>query len=175
MRGIDTSSTATFGRCSWVGLERGDAVLRLGHDLHVGLAVDQHAQAGAHDAVVVRDQHADHEATLTSRPMRSVTVVPPPGAERMSSSPPARRARSTMPLRPSPAPPPLLAPRTTADGSKPCAVVADAQLEALVVDLHLHGHRRGAGVAADVRERLLQDPVDRRLHVLGQRVGLALG
>ena len=174
MRGIDTSSTATLGWCFWVGLERGHAVLRLCHDLHVGLPVDQHAQAGAHDAVVVGDQHADHEATLTSRPMRSVTVVPLPGAERMSSSPPARRARSTMPLRPSPAPPPLLAPRTTADGLEALTVVADAQLEALVFDLHLHGHRCRAGVPADVRERLLKDPVDRGLNVVGQSLRLAL-
>ena len=64
MRGIDTSSTATSGRCDWVDSSAADAVLGLGHHLHVVLAVDQHAQAGADDAVVVGDQDADHAGTL---------------------------------------------------------------------------------------------------------------
>jgi hypothetical protein len=37
-----------------------DAVLGLGDDLHVVLAVDQHADAGAHDAMVVGDQDSQH-------------------------------------------------------------------------------------------------------------------
>ena len=37
-------------------LDGGDAVFRLGDDLHAGLAVDQHAHAGAHDAMVVGDR-----------------------------------------------------------------------------------------------------------------------
>src|SRR4029078_8624072 len=77
---------------------RADPVVGLGHDLHVGLAVDQHLQPGADDPVVVRDQHPDHVGT------RKVIVVPPPGAERTSRSPPTSRARSAMPTSPRPGP-----------------------------------------------------------------------
>ena len=172
MRGIDTSSTATFGWCACVDSSAVDAVLGLGDDLHVGLAVDQHAQARADDAVVVRDQHADQDGTRWSWAIRSVTVVPPPGAERTSSSPPARRARSAMPLRPRPAPGPSLVASARQRGRVEAgAVVAHVQLEPLVAGLDVHRDGGGAGVAADVGERLLEDPVDRRLHVLGERVG----
>ena len=77
-------------------LHRLDAVLGLGRDLHVGLALDQHRQAGADDAVVVCDQDADHGSL-------SVTSVPAPGEERRSSSPPTSRARSAMPVEAQPA------------------------------------------------------------------------
>jgi hypothetical protein len=157
------------------GLERRDAVLGLGHHLHVGLALDQHAEPRAHDAVVVRDQDADHVAAFTSSAMRSVTVVPPPGAERTSSSPPARRARSAIPLSPEPrARAVTVRAARERRGVEARPVVADAQLEALPVRLELDGHGGGAGVAADVRERLLEDPVDGRLHVLGESVRVAL-
>ena len=46
-------------------LEGLDAVGRLGHDLHVGLAIEQQPQAAADDAVVVGDQDA-HSYLLIS-------------------------------------------------------------------------------------------------------------
>src|SRR3954447_17364681 len=79
-----------------------DAVLCLCHHVHALLAVDQHPDAGAHDAVVVCDQDVEHQGTCR------VTVVPSPGSERIFSSPPTSRARSAIPFRPSPLGRPLL-------------------------------------------------------------------
>ena len=75
MRGIETSRTHRSGRWRERLLEGVDAVLGLGHDLHVGLAVDQQAQAATDDAVVVGDED------LHVAPMVSSIVVPSPGAE----------------------------------------------------------------------------------------------
>ena len=75
MRGIETSRTQRSGLDGERLLERVDAVLGLGDDLHVGLAVDQQAQAATDDAVVVGDQD------LHVAPMVSSMVVPSPGAE----------------------------------------------------------------------------------------------
>ena len=71
-------------------LDRLEAVLRLRGHGHVRLPVDQHREPGAHDAVVVGDEDLDHGSLI-------VISVPAPGAERTSSSPPTRRARSAMP------------------------------------------------------------------------------
>ncbi len=138
MRGIDTSSTATSGRTRLSRLERRHAVVGLGHHLHVGLALDQHAQARPHDPVVVGDQDADQRGT------RSVIVVPPPGAERTSSSPPTSRARSAMPTRPSP----LAGVGARHHGGiEAAAVVAHPQLGAAALLLELELDERRAGVA----------------------------
>ena len=56
MRGIETSRTATSGRCCDHLLDRVDAVLGLRDHLDVGLAVEQQLHARADDAVVVGDQ-----------------------------------------------------------------------------------------------------------------------
>src|SRR6201999_2680069 len=76
-------------------LEGVDAVLGLGHHLHVGLALDQQLQAAPDDAVVVRDEDP-HVA-----PMVSSMVVPSPGSEKIDSWPPTSSARSRMPETPS--------------------------------------------------------------------------
>ena len=96
MRGIDTSSTATSGRCDCVDSSAATPSSASATTSMSDLAVDQHLQPRADDAVVVGDQDADHPGTL------SVIDVPPPGAERTSSSPPTSRARSAIPTRPSP-------------------------------------------------------------------------
>ena len=56
MRGMETSSTQRSGRVWQRLLEGVDAVLGLGDDLHVGLAVDQQAHAATDDPVVVGDE-----------------------------------------------------------------------------------------------------------------------
>ena len=53
---------ATSGRSASAGSTASMPSSASADDLHVGLAVDQHRQAGAHDAVVVGDQDADHPA-----------------------------------------------------------------------------------------------------------------
>src|SRR5215207_6447831 len=96
-------------------LEGVDAVLSLGHHLHVRLALDQQLQAATDDAVVVgyQDPHV--------APMVSSMVVPAPGAETMSRCPPTSSARSRMPPRPSPPGRPRMRPltRLPAAPSKP--------------------------------------------------------
>jgi hypothetical protein len=47
-------------------------------------------------------------------------------------------------------------------------------LEPVPGGLDVDGHRRGTRVTADVRQRLLEDAVERGLHVLGEHVGIAL-
>ena len=149
------------------GFEGAHAVGGLGHHLHVGLAVDQHAQAGADDAVVVGDQDADHR-------ILSVTEVPPFGAERTSSSPPTSRARSAMPRRPSPCDAGIAGARGAAR-VEAAAVVADAQLGAVLRHLQLHLDDGGSRVALGVGERLLRHAVDGGLGVLPERLHVALG
>ena len=80
-----------------VGLELADLldgvepVGRLANHLEVVLRVEDHAEAGAHQRLVVGDQQSDAQATLSSlvdigRVAR--TRQPPPSAGPMTSSPP---------------------------------------------------------------------------------------
>ena len=146
-------------------LEGVDAVLGLGDDLHVGLAVDEQAQAATDDAVVVGDQD------LHFAPMVSSIVVPSPGAEYRARLPPTSSARSRMPERPRPPTRPRgrpLRPELPGPGSKPLPVVGDAKDRA-ADERQLDADVAGAGVLGDVREALLRDAVDHELLLVGQR------
>ncbi len=69
-----------------VALERLDAVGRLGDDLQVGLGVEDHAEAGADECLVVHHEEPDHVAASTG--MRAHTAKPPPDRSPTFSSPP---------------------------------------------------------------------------------------
>src|SRR6185436_19409545 len=79
------------------------AVGGLGHHRHVGLGVEQHAQAGAQDGVIVGQHHSD---LLHARPsvtgISTLTRVPRPGADWMVRVPLSTSARSRMVWMPRP-------------------------------------------------------------------------
>ena len=120
------------------------------------LRVEQQAQAAAHDRVVVDDR----TRMLTGAGTSATTVVPAPGRDSISSRPSSSASRSRMPRSPTPSS------RTP-------------RVEAGAVVLDHRGHRglpprdRDADVVRvrvldDVRERLLHDPVERRLDLARQ-------
>src|SRR5579862_6691976 len=80
------------------------------HDLDVGHRVEQGANAGAHESVIVREDHAEPLAHRPAPPLEdkgknALTIVPSPGADRIWRRPPARPTRSSMPESPAQAPP----------------------------------------------------------------------
>ena len=156
MRGMETSSTHRSGLRGERLLEGVDAVLGLGDDLHVGLALDQQLQAAADDAVVVGDEDP-HVA-----PMVSSMVVPSPGSEKIERRPPTSSARSRMPETPS---------RGAAvawSDLKPLAVVAHPQHGA-ADERQLDVDVPRARVLGDVGQALLRDAVDDELLLVAQR------
>jgi hypothetical protein len=68
-------------------LEHLGAVVRLGHDLDVGLGVEDAPEAAPHERLVVGDQHADAHGPSSLSGRRAVTRKPPPGSGPASSSP----------------------------------------------------------------------------------------
>ena len=132
--------------------DRLGAVLGLGDDLEVDLVVEDPAQAGAHERVIVGDQDADGHGTC------SLTLVPSarsredlqPGADQQGTlAHPADAARGILGRVPA-----------HAD-----AGVVDEQL-----DLAVDGREGDVGlfrlrVADDVRQRLLRDAVDDELGI----------
>src|SRR3954454_24689199 len=81
-----------------------DALLtvdRLAHDLDVGLRVEDHLEARAHERLVVRDQHS-HECSSRSKRSLACTPTPPSFRYPASISPPSIATRSRMPRRPWP-------------------------------------------------------------------------
>src|SRR5215210_7314306 len=166
MRGIDTSSTATFGRCSWVDSRaatpssasattsmsgwRSISIRRPERTMPWSSAIRTRIKTPPGGATAGRRANVE----LASGQARALdhAAQAEPRSRVMAVAVAGRRGRV-----------------------EPGAVVAHAQLEPLLVSLDLYCHRRRACVAPDVCERLLQDPVDRRLHVLGKRVRLALG
>src|SRR5699024_9800440 len=89
------------------GVAGGRAVGTLRHDGDVGESVEDGAQAGADDRVVVDEHDADHEGSFSEvRGMWTVAAVPSPGpSDSMSSSPPTAATRDSRPRRPYPCPP----------------------------------------------------------------------
>jgi hypothetical protein len=79
-----------------------------------------------------------------------------PGRDEISSSPPASRTRSRMPTSPKPS--------GGACGSKPRPSSRTSTRD-VVLERHAHGHALGARVLGDVAQRLLNQPVDRRLEL----------
>ena len=69
-------------------VDRLEPVARLGHDLDVLLAGEQHAEAGAHHRLVVGDEHADAHGRVRSSGRRVLSTKPPPVAAPAVISPP---------------------------------------------------------------------------------------
>ena len=89
--GMRMSISTTSGLSAADLLDGVEPVGGLAHDLEVVLGVEDHAEAGAHERLVVGDQQSDAHATLSSlaaigRVAR--TRQPPPSAGPASSSPP---------------------------------------------------------------------------------------
>ncbi len=76
------------------------AVGRLAHDLDVGLRVEDHPEPGAHELLVVGDEHAHAHVDQPERGSAAVTAHPPPGAAPASQVPPRSVARSIIPVMP---------------------------------------------------------------------------
>ena len=87
----------------------------------------------------------------------------PAGPDVTSSVPPSSSTRSRMPARPKPAP--------GAPASKPRPSSVTLEMQHAAVLPRLHRHARGARVLDGVVQRLLDDPVERRLH-LGRAAAL---
>src|SRR5205823_11067274 len=91
-----------------VGLQRADLVDRLASvgglpdHLHRRLGVEDHAEPGAHERLVVDQQDADQTRPSTGSCARS--TKPPPSRGPASSVPPYNATRSRMPTRPCPIP-----------------------------------------------------------------------
>ena len=168
MRGIETSSTATSGRAPGSTRSAATPSCGLGHHLHVELAVDQHAQARADDAVVVGDQDADHcrhpqrDGRPAARRRAHVELAADqPGALGHPDQPEAAAVAV------------LRAARSAGRSPLPSSRTRSSASPSLPLELQLDDGR--ARVARHVGERLLGDAVDRRLHDLRQRVGVAAG
>jgi hypothetical protein len=84
------------------------AVARFAHDLDVGLGLEDHAEPGPHEALVVGQEDADHRAEPNGSLAR--TAYPPSARAPCSSSPPYTATRSRIPASPCPEPPPFGAP-----------------------------------------------------------------
>ena len=69
-------------------VDRLEAVARLGDDLHVRLAREQHAEAPAHERLVVGDEDADAHRRRPSTGRRARRTKPPSGAVPAFISPP---------------------------------------------------------------------------------------
>ena len=138
------------------GLEDGFAkIARLGHDLDVVLRLEHATEAGADDRVVVDDEDADRHVTGTSID----SVVPEPGEDSTSSRPPTRPTRSCIPSSPRPFWPGFV---------EAPAVVLDHGGDRAVAPREDDAHVAGLRVLDHVRQRLLRDPVERRLDLRGQ-------
>ena len=100
--GMATSITTISGLSDSASCQRLAPVAGLAHDFHIGLLGQDHLEALAHYRVIVSQQDANsfHSGAATRTSIRT----PPPGAERISTSPPALRARARMPIMPMPLP-----------------------------------------------------------------------
>ena len=97
MRRVASSPSSSGMRMSistTVGLEAGrlvdrlEPVARLGDDLDVGLAGEQHPEAGAHHGLVVGDEDADRHGRSPPSGRRALRTKPPSGAVPAVISPP---------------------------------------------------------------------------------------
>src|SRR3954452_7523462 len=75
-------------------------VARLGHDLDVGLSIQDHAQPGADELLVVGDEHADGHRAGRARGSTASTPQPWSGPGPASRVPPRSAARSVIPTTP---------------------------------------------------------------------------
>ena len=83
------SMSTTRGLSRRAAVDGGDAVLDLADDLQLGVGLEDAPQAGAHDGLVVGDEHRDAHGGPASSGSRARTANPPPsGRSPASSSPP---------------------------------------------------------------------------------------
>ena len=82
------SITITSGAALRGALDRLEAVGGLGDDLDVGLAVEDHAEARAHQRLVVDDQDADRHCRRSRSVSRASTAKPRPARGPAESVPP---------------------------------------------------------------------------------------
>src|SRR5262249_52972542 len=76
------------------------AVGGLADDVDVVLGVEDHAEPGSDEFLVVDDEHFDAPVPLALRGIRATTANPPSGRYRASSWPPKSATRSRMPTIP---------------------------------------------------------------------------
>src|SRR3954454_3495365 len=81
-------------------------VLGLAHDLDLGLGLQDHLEAGAHERLVISDQHS-YQCSSRSKGSLACTPKPPSFLYPASISPPSIATRSRMPTRPWPVTAPL--------------------------------------------------------------------
>ncbi len=142
------------------------AVGRRSDDAEVLLGAEQRREPGADDLLVVDDRDLDRHAAASGdrqHAPRPRTRRRPPA--RRVSVPPTMIARSRIPSRPCPS-------RSGEGGARPVVANAEAQRVGLVLELDLH--RCSRCMPADVRERLLQDPVRAQVDAGRQRRHRAL-
>ena len=97
--GMRTSISTTSGASSLDQRDRLGAVLGLADHLDVVAGVEDHAEAGPHQRLVVGDHDPDgHGAASNGR--RAWTRYPPWAVGPASSVPPSRAARSRIPISP---------------------------------------------------------------------------
>ena len=123
-------------------------------ELEPGLGLDHAAEPVAEHAVVVDDEDADHR-----RGTSSSTVVPAPGAERISSAAPEMPGQIAEERQPHVS---LGRPRRPRLLVEPPSVVGHRQAEAAVVGQERDGDVGGCGVGDDVPDRLLRGAEDER-------------
>src|SRR5262249_30096810 len=74
----------------------------LGDDVDVFFGVQDHAEAVAHERLVVAEQHADRHWLVDANGSRAATRNPPVAIGSASTCPPKAAARSCIPIRPWP-------------------------------------------------------------------------
>ena len=141
----------TSGRSSAGALDRLAAVRRLADDLDVGLGLEDHAEAGADQRLVVGDQDADGHARLTPAAGRARGSRARRAARCRARRRRARRVRACPPAHGRRPAPPWSA-----------AVVGDLELDLVLAEAQRRPGSRRAGVLERVGQRLLHDPVGRR-------------
>src|SRR5258708_487162 len=128
------------------------------------LGVEQGPESGPHQGLVVSEQDPDHWVQFTGS--RAQTRKPPPGRGPAYSSPPSAATRSCMPVIP------LLAGGWGPGG--PATVVIDLHSEILLAVGDAHGGGGRPGMARDVGQCFLHDPVGRNVDPARQPAGRAL-
>ena len=167
------SISTTSGRGRAHDVDRLAPVGRLAHDLEVGLRVDEHADAGAEQRLVVDEHDADRRAHVPG--LRSGSS-PHDELAAVARRPSSRAARELRPLAHADDPWPVARDsgraRIPGRPHRGCATAASVDAARRARASHRgdgHASRIRArvppvAVAQGVRERLLQDAVDRELH-----------
>ena len=160
--GIRTSISTTSGRSRATSATASRAVAGLADDLEVGLGVEDHAEAAAHERLVVGEQDADAHGAPPAAAARGRRKPPPRHGPASSVAAVAARARSRIPTRPLPG-------AVGRSRRRAAAVVARRRARARRRRSGPSRCARGrAGVVERVGQRLLHDPVGGEVDAGGQ-------